>query len=33
MIVPVHVPTPSPPAQDLGQRIATTVRTYLAEFP
>ena len=28
-----HVPQPSPQAQDLGQRIATTVRSYLAENP
>jgi hypothetical protein len=28
-----HVPQPSAQAQDLGQRIATTVRTYLAENP
>ena len=33
MIVPVHIPSPSPQEQDLGQRIATTVRTYLAENP
>ena len=33
MIVPVHIPSPSPQAQNLGQRIATTVRTYLAENP
>ena len=29
----IHVPHTSPQAQDLGQRIAATVRTYLAENP
>jgi hypothetical protein len=33
MYVPVQNPPPSPQAQDLGQRIASTVRVYLAENP
>jgi len=33
MYVPIHTPPASPQAQDLGQRIASTVRTYLAENP
>lgn len=28
-----HVPQPSPQAQDLGQRIATVIRSYLTENP
>ena len=33
MYVPVHSPPPSAQAQDLGQRIASTVRSYLADNP
>ena len=33
MYVPVQSPPPSAQAMDLGQRIASTVRTYLAENP
>jgi hypothetical protein len=33
MYVPIQSNPPSPQAQDLGQRIASTVSTYLAENP